>query len=396
MWPDCTGSARRSSVIRSRSTDRWPPTGCWGRPRLFPRTCSTATGPSGARAFIPQATRHSAKRQGITETGGLRYTWENKDGQYSAPVFGGLATTNASLISSQLSIIRPQAYQASTTDNSPTGRLSASFTVNPQAMLYLSYARGSKSGGINMSGLPLDATNQPSLATAVIKPEKNTTYELGVKTSLLGRRLLVNFDVYQSDVHDFQANVVDTGPGALRGYLANIERVRVKGAELDALFRVGGHLSGHLSAAYSDGNYMSYRNGPCPIELIASSTTVCDLSGRPMSNLPRWVGSLGAEYAHPVHVAGLQGDGYLHTDLTSRSRIYGDASDSQYTTIGRYTTVNLSVGYRQKGWEASLWARNLFNRNYMQTMTVQAGNSGLVVGTPADPRAMGLMLRARL
>jgi iron complex outermembrane receptor protein len=347
---------------------------------------------SDSYATFGEATWHLGSRLALT--GGLRYTWESKDGQYSAPVSGGLATTNTSLINSQLSIIRPQAYQATTTDNSPTGRLLASFTMVPQAMFYLSYARGSKSGGINMSGLPLDATNQPSLATAVIKPEKNTTYELGMKTNLLGRRLLVNFDVYQSDVHDFQANVVDTGPGALRGYLANIEQVRVKGAEVDASFIVGGHFTGHLSVAYADGNYVSYRNGPCPIELIASSTTVCDLSGRPMSNLPHWAGSLGGEYAQPLKVVGLQGEGYLHADLTSRSGIYGDASDSQYTTIGGYTTVNVSIGYRQKGWEASLWARNLLNRNYMQTMTVQAGNSGLIVGTPSDPRSAGIMLRA--
>ena len=43
--------------------------------------------------------------------------------------------------------------------------------------------KGSKSGGINMSGLPLNASNQPALNTAVIKPENNTTVELGVKTS---------------------------------------------------------------------------------------------------------------------------------------------------------------------------------------------------------------------
>jgi iron complex outermembrane receptor protein len=204
----------------------------------------------------------------------------------------------------------------------------------------------------------------------------------------------MNFDVYHSDVRDFQANVVDTGPGALRGYLANIEQVRVKGAELDAAFVVGAHLTGHVSLAYSDGVYVSYRNGPCPIELIASSTTVCDLSGKPMSNLPRWAGSLGGEYVHPLKLAALDGDGYLHADLTSRSSIYGDPSDSQYTVISGYTTLNAILGYRRKGWEVSVWARNLLNRNYMQTLTVQAGNSGLIVGTPSDPRAAGITLRA--
>jgi iron complex outermembrane receptor protein len=62
--------------------------------------------------------------------------------------------------------------------------------------------------------------------------------------------------------------------------------------------------------------------------------------------------------------------------------------------ISGYTTLNAILGYRRRGWEVSVWARNLLNRNYMQTLTVQAGNSGLIVGTPSDPRAAGITLRA--
>lgn len=83
-------------------------------------------------------------------------------------------------------------------------------------MIYGSWALGHKSGGINMSGLPLTADNQPALTTAAIKPEQVITIELGIKSRWLDARLLVNFDVYHTDVDDFQANVVDTGPGALR------------------------------------------------------------------------------------------------------------------------------------------------------------------------------------
>jgi iron complex outermembrane receptor protein len=31
----------------------------------------------------------------------------------------------------------------------------------------------------------------------------------------------------------------------------------------------------------------------------------------------------------------------------------------------------------------------------MQNMTIQAGNSGLILGTPSDPRVIGVTLRAR-
>jgi hypothetical protein len=38
-------------------------------------------------------------------------------------------------------------------------------------------------------------------------------------------------------------------------------------------------------------------------------------------------------------------------------------------------------------------ARNLFHKVYMQNLTVQAGNSGLIVGTPSEPRLIGVTLR---
>jgi iron complex outermembrane receptor protein len=83
-------------------------------------------------------------------------------------------------------------------------------------------------------------------------------------------------------------------------------------------------------------------------------------------------------------------------EATTRSKIYGDPSDSEYTVINGYSVVNLSVGFRQAGpWEIIVWAKNLFDKNYIQNLTVQAGNSGLVVGTPSDPRTVGVTLRAR-
>jgi iron complex outermembrane receptor protein len=334
--------------------------------------------------------------QKLSVTGGIRYTWEDKNGYYNTTVSGGLDTTgNAFLTNAKLSILRPQSYTAAVKDDSGSGRVALSYAFEGQAMGYLSYARGYKSGGINMSGLPLNAQNQPALATAVIKPEQNETYELGVKTTLASRRLQLNADYFDTTVQDFQANVVDTGPGALRGYLANIPKVHVDGVEVDAAFKVGEHFTAHASATYADGTYVDYKNGPCPIELIGSATTVCDLSGKPLSSLPKQVWTVGGDYAHPLHLGRLNGDGYVHFEVSSRSDIYADPSDSAYTKLAGYTVVNASIGIRRAGpWEFFLWAKNLFDEEYMQNLTVQAGNSGLIVGTPSDPRAVGLTMRA--
>ena len=349
---------------------------------------------SGSYAAFGEATWHATQRLDLTA--GLRYTYEDKNGQYASTVSGGLATTTTTLVNAKLSILRPQSYSASDYDGSLSGRVNLAWRWNDAVMSYLSAARTSKSGGINMSGLPLTASNQPALTTALVKPEKNTTFELGVKTRLLDQRLLLNVDVYQTTVHDFQANVVDTGPGALRGYLANIDTVRVRGTELDAQWQVAANLGGHLSSAWTDGRTLTYHNGQCPLERIASATTVCDLSGKPLSGLPRWVVSLGGEATHATQRGSVNGEFYLRADASARSWVYGDSADSKYTVINGYGIVNVSLGFRQAGpWEVFVWARNLLDKDYLQNVTVQAGNSGLVVGTPGDPRTVGLTLRAR-
>jgi iron complex outermembrane receptor protein len=281
-------------------------------------------------------------------------------------------------------------------DGSVSGRVSLSYQVNPGFMAYGSYAEGYKSGGINMSGLPLNPSNLPALSTAVVEPERNTTYEIGLKTRLFGDRLLFNIDAFRTTVRDFQANVVDSAPGALRGYLANIDKVRVVGLELDSLFVLDENLSGHFSATWTDAKYVSYEDGPCPIERIGTATTVCDLSGRPLTATPRWALSAGGEYAHDAGFVGLDGQFYLGAEVAYRGKTSGDPSASVYTSIGGYTVVNMAAGFRQAGpWEIFVWVKNLFDENYLQNLTVQAGNSGLIVGTPSDPRTIGLTLRAR-
>jgi iron complex outermembrane receptor protein len=327
---------------------------------------------------------------------GLRYTYEEKHGTFESQVYGGVATTDPFLIARKLSILRPQSYEASVSDGSASGRVSLSYQLNPGFMAYGSYAQGYKSGGINMSGLPLNPSNLPALSTAVVEPERNTTYEVGVKTRLLQDRLLLNVDAFRTTVRDFQANVVDSAPGALRGYLANIDKVRVTGVELDSLFVPNENLSGHFSVTWMDGKYVSYADGPCPIERIGTSTTMCDLSGRPLTALPKWALSAGGEYVHDAGFIGLDGQVYFGVEAGYRSKTSGDPSASAYTVIDGYTIVNLAVGFRQAGsWEIFVWVKNLFDENYIQNLTVQAGNSGLIVGTPNDPRTIGMTLRAQ-
>ena len=105
---------------------------------------------------------------------------------------------------------------------------------------------------------------------------------------------------------------------------------------------------------------------------------------------------MGGEYRRAATIGATRGEAYLHAEAAYRGDVYGDPTDSRYTLLGGYTIANASLGFRaDKTWDAFVWAKNLFDQTYMQNVTVQAGNSGLVVGAPGDPRTFGLTLRAR-
>ena len=116
------------------------------------------------------------------------------------------------------------------------------------------------------------------------------------------------------------------------------------------------------------------------------------MTGKSLPGLPKWSGSLGGEYTQPIH----GGELYVRADANAKTKVYGDATNSAYTVIGGYTLLNASIGFRAaNGWEVAVFARNLLGQNYLQNVTVQAGNSGLIVGTPNDPRMFGFTLRVR-
>ncbi len=351
-------------------------------------------------AIFGEVTWHITPRLALT--GGIRYTYENKDGSYDLQTFGGQATVAGSaLFNDQQSILRAQSYTGHIGDGSASGRANLSWQVTDSVMAYASFARGQKSGGINMSGLPVypagvagHASGDPILSTVVVRPERNTTWEGGFKTSFLDHAVTFNIDAYYTRVRDFQANVVDNAAViALRSYLANIPLVTVKGLEFDAAARIGSRFTLRASGSYADGRYASYPAGPCPIELTGSATAQCNLTGKGLPGQPKWSGSIGGEYRIPVG----SGEAFLRADAFARTRVFGDATDSAYTVIPGYTLVNASIGFRAaKGWEIAVFARNLLGRDYLQNVTVQAGNSGLIVGTPSDPRMLGVTLRGHI
>jgi iron complex outermembrane receptor protein len=274
---------------------------------------------------------------------------------------------------------------------------------------YATYARSYKSGGINLSGLPLDASNNPILSAATVKPEKVNHFELGLKTQFQDRRVTLNLAGFWTEISDYQATVTNGQLGVLRGYLANAGKVRTRGLEFDSAFRPTDRFSFYANGAYTDAKYVKFVDAPCPPELSGSTTATagqtpsapgtaggispqnCNISGQRLPGVSKWAFSYGAEYDLPATLAGLDGQVYLGYDGSYRSTFSSNPSRSAYTDINAYALSNFRLGFKAKdSWNIFGWLRNAFDEKYYEVLALQSGSTGLIVGQPGDPRTYGL------
>jgi iron complex outermembrane receptor protein len=359
---------------------------------------------------------------------GLRVNYDKKSGYYNAIVsiansqynFTATADNVATLLANakavstaagttfqnQINTLAPQRYSPEFSAWNVSGDLTLSYDFASDVHGYATYSRSFKSGGINLSGLPLNSTSTGvDLTTQTVKPEKVNAYEIGLKTQFLDRRLTLNVAGFWTDIKDYQATVNNNAINVIRGYLANAGAVRSRGFEFDSSFRPSPRFNLYVNGAYTDAKYIKFTNAPCPPELsggtaadathLATAAGVaggvspasCNISGQVLPGISKWSFSFGGEVNKPV--GGDGGQVYLGYDGSYRSRFSSNPSASAYTWIDGYSLSNFRLGYRKKDFNVFAWVHNAFDQNYFELLSTQSGSTGLIVGQPGDPRTFG-------
>jgi iron complex outermembrane recepter protein len=326
---------------------------------------------------------------------GLRFNYDRKNVDFNQVIYGGLQTDNAALIALQQSILAPQAYKVAVDDTNLSGQLTLAYKAAARVNAYATYATGYKSFGLNTNSVPTDAANNPVLAAATVKPEGVRNFEIGLKTQPL-RSVTANISVYDTEVKDFQTQVTNGNVGVIRGYLANAGKARVRGAEFDATARAGDSLSLYGSTAYTDGKYIKFVDAPPPLE-DTGGPSFEDISGSVLPGISKWATSFGGEYDRRGALAGRAGQFFGAIDASYRSSFSSSATYSKYLVVPGYPLLNARVGFRSaSGWTLTVWSRNALNKNYFELLTAVAGNTGLYVGQPGDPRTIGVTVRVSI
>jgi len=135
--------------------------------------------------------------------------------------------------------IRVAELVGSAEDDAVTGKIALNWTPNPDNLVYVSAARGYKSGGFNSANSNFD-------------PEFVNNYELGWKTTALDGHLRSQINVFYSDYKGLLFVILDTSTGT--NGVTNLGAGKIQGleAQFQALFGEYGDFRIDGSFAYID------------------------------------------------------------------------------------------------------------------------------------------------
>ena len=361
----------------------------------------------------------------LTIQPGARLNYDKKSGFYQRVVTTGTgavitscapsATAGNPVLTAQCGIYQPQVSAPSDSAWNFTYDFNVNYKIAPDILAYATYAKSFKTLGINQNGLPLNSDNTVNYAAGTVKPESVNHFEVGLKTQFWNRRATFNLTAFRTEIKDFQATVNGGQFGTTRGYLANADKVRSQGIEADFKIVASDRFTAYANGAYTDAKYVKFCNAPPPPELAGGSSTgivvtgrcsytgtpgpaatasqvsppFVDISGERLPGVSKWAFSYGAEYNIPLTLLDKDGQLYVGVDGNYRSHWNSNATPSIYTEVKGYALTNFRAGFRGDGFDVFGWVRNAFDVNYIDNLQVAPGNTGLIAGTPGDPRTWG-------
>ena len=306
-------------------------------------------------AGYAQVTLHLADRLGLTA--GLRYTDEKK----RATVFVISPVTNIIYVPRQNLADRWTAL---------TPRFALDFRVSDRLLVYASASRGFKSGGFN--GRP---SNLASLTT--FNPENVWSYEAGIKSEFLDRRVRLNLAAFTADYSNIQLSRQAIINNVLISDISNVAASRIKGFESELVVAPVRGLELSAAAGYTDNTYTRVQPGA----VVTAANKI--------PYAPDWTVNLSARYRADLGSATLTPS----VNYAYRSATYTTPGNSGFSLLPSYDLVSARIAYAPKNsfWELSVFGTNLHDNRYK----ISIGDSngvGLVYNVYGRPRELGVAL----
>ncbi len=322
----------------------------------------------------------------ITLTGGLRALRE-EDGVF----INGLPIDPAN----QRTVVPLGTTTGSTSAGKVIWRSGAKWKLEDDKMLYFSAASGFKGPGFNTVSSLLGNPQQ-------LEPELSTSFEGGLKSQFLDRRLTFNLTGYYATYDNFQTQGFSLAPGTTvaQVLLSNAAKLETRGAEA----QLGAYLTNSTyitaNAALIDATFASFAGAQCyatqpvgPGECSAAVNGTQDLAGKRLANTPKLAYNVAAN--HKFKVPGSQWSSFVTANYSWRSSVQWDTLQNPQALEGAYGVLGASLGVESPNGKYSV-------KIYGKNLTDQFHTEGLLVGQviyqflPVDyRRVVGVTAEAR-
>lgn len=219
-----------------------------------------------------------------------------------------------------------------------TPRVALDWQATDKALLYVSAARGFKSGGFQ------GTAGTGASAAIPYNPEFAWSYEIGAKTLWLDDRVLLNLAAFRTDHSELQVSQLVPLCCVVIG---NAAEARIEGVELEWNLRPVAGLDISGSYAYLDAKFVDFATG-----------ATADFTGNTLPRSPEHKVNLGVQYSWPL---GGLGTALVRADASYQTEIFFEASNTPLEVQDAYEIYNARAAFQSQdgSWELAFWGKNL-------------------------------------
>ncbi|MDQ1153643.1 TonB-dependent receptor [Brevundimonas sp. SORGH_AS_0993] len=330
----------------------------------------------------------------LTLTAGLRYNSDDYSGA-SDNYSGGVSKQTSG------SHLQPSPRPGLSTEE-VTGKLSLDYQFTPTNLLYASYTRGYKPGGLN--GASDSGTAWQSIK-ATYQPETVDSFEIGSKNRFHDNTIQLNASAFLYDYKNMQ--FLEEDPVLYYEGTSNAPSAQIYGLELEGSWLVTPKWRFDGSLSFTKGEFDEDYYALDPVAAtkaqsaagypgylfwanyyraaLARNSARANINGNDVPKIPRRQGAISTTYSDTI--AG----GYFTAKLEYvyrgqyTYRLYNEASTD---IVPSYSVVNAFLRYEPDGanWNVSLSGTNLFDKEGLNSRFSDPYGSAQVSDTYVPPR----------
>ena len=261
------------------------------------------------------------------------------------------------------------------------------WTPSEGFMSYFSVSQGVKPGGIATvaSGAYMDQQPDGNLDELKFDAETLTAFELGGKSTLFDRRVILNGAIFYQKFDDKQVPVQQYVNNTIATTIENAGKATIRGLELEAVWLVTDNTRLQVGYSYLNAKYdeLSYetnsansiaRAGNCIVDAAIENCEI-NLNGNHMEDVPDHSLVALAGWYPPLGGSGFSG--LLEADILFEDKRFIDEFNDR--EVDSYALLNMRIGLQADRWDALFYVNNVTDDD-----TIRSWSSGTGIVATAE------------